>query len=157
MHKILLKEYGIPQSIDELAIGANIVPQKLRILLGKAGDRIAKALTLSSSPFVMDANTIRAVNVAGTIRLSAQIELEVVPKFFGFSETDIHWKEDFYLLSTLSRHGKLLEGDNIHTASSYKSSLYDIAGRALAEGFVPLRRHLLRKYRRNYYEPINGK
>ena len=152
MYRILIQEYGIPKSIDELAVGADTVPQHLRTLLGRAGDRIAKALSLSSSPFVMDSNTVRAVNVAGTIRLSAQIELEVVPKFLGFSENDSHWKDDFYLLSTLSRHGKLLEGDNIHTTSAFRSSLYDIAGRALAEGFVPLRRHLLRKYRRNQFE-----
>jgi len=152
MYRILLHEYGTPKSIEELAVVADTTPQNLRSLLGRAGARIAKALSLSSSPFVMDSNTVRAVNVAGTIRLSSQIELEVVPKYLGFSEDDVHWKEDFYLLSTLSRHGKLLEGDNIHTTSAFRSSLYDIAGRALAEGFVPLRRNLLRKYRRNQFE-----
>ena len=152
MYRILLHEYGTPKNIEELSASADTEPQNLRSLLGRAGARIAKALSLSSSPFVMDSNTVRAVNVAGTIRLSVQIELEVVPKYLGFSEDDVHWKEDFYLLSTLSRHGKLLEGDNIHTISAFRSSLYDIAGRALAEGFVPLRRNLLRKYRRNQFE-----
>lgn len=152
MYKIILQEYGIPRSIEELAYETDIMPQDLRSLLGRAGSRIAKALSLSSSPFVIDSNTVRAINVAGTIRLSVQIELEVVPKFLGFSEEDVKWKEDFYLLSTLSRHGKLIEGDNIHTTSAFRSSLYDIAGRALAEGFIPLRRNLLRKYRRNQFD-----
>lgn len=152
MHRIVLHEYGNPKSIDELAGASGTTALNLRSLLGRASARIAKALSLTSSPFVMDSDTVRAVNVAGTIRLSAQIELEVVPKYLGFSADDIRWKEDFYLLSTLSKHGKLLEGDNIHTVSAFRSSLYDIAGRALAEGFQPLRRHLLRKYRRNQFE-----
>lgn len=152
MYRILLHEYGDPKSITELAASCGTTPQNFCSQLDRASARIAKALSLSSSPFIMDSDTVRAVNVAGTIRLSAQVELEVVPKYLGFSEDDIHWKEDFYLLSILSRHGNLLEGDNIHTSTAFKSSLYDIAGRALAEGFQPLRRQLLRKYRRNRFE-----
>ncbi len=152
MYRIILQEYGIPKNIEELAAGAGTTPQNLRSLLDKAGNRIAKALSLTSNPIVMDSNAVRAVNVAGTIRLSPKIELEIVPKYLGFSENDIRWKEDFYLLSTLSRHGRILEGDNIHTATAFKSTLYDIAGRALAEGFVSLRRHLIRKYRRKKFE-----
>ena len=151
MHKIILREYGPPRNIDELAESCQITPQNLRALLRKANSRIMRALSQSTPPFNMDSDSIRAVNVAGSIRLSAQIELEVVPKYLGFSEEDVNWKEDFCLLATLSRHGRLLEGDNIHTVSAFRSTLYDIAGRALAENFVPLRRHLLRKYRQDQF------
>lgn len=151
MYKIVLYEYGTAESIDALADSCRIAPQSMRLLLRKANARIMRALSLTAAPFIMDSNTVRAANVAGSIRLSAQVELEIVPKYLGFAEEDAHWKEDFYLLSILSKHGRLLEGDNIHTVSAFRSTLYDIAGRALAENFVPLRRHLLRKYRRDQF------
>ena len=152
MYRVILREYGTPENIDALAESCHIPPQTMRTLLRRANVRIMKPLSLTSAPFIMDSDTIRAANIAGTIRLSAQIELEIVPKYLGFNEADAHWKEDFYLLSTLSKHGRLLEGDNIHTVSAFRSTLYDIAGRALAENFVPLRRQLLRKYRRDQFE-----
>lgn len=151
MYKIILREYGTPENIDALADNCHITPQSMRVILRKANTRIMKSLSQNAVPFVIDSDTVRAANIAGVIRLSAQIELEVFPKYLGFSEDDVHWKEDFYLLSTLSKHGRLLEGDNIHTVSAYRSTLYDIAGRALAENFIPLRRHLLRKYHRDQF------
>ncbi|KEF39703.1 McrBC 5-methylcytosine restriction system component [Schinkia azotoformans MEV2011] len=152
MHRIILQEYGTQINIEEIADNCNITAQSMRALLRKANSRIMTALSLRTNPLIMDSDTVRAVNIAGAIRLSAQIELEIMPKYLGFSENDTHWKEDFYLLSTLSKHGRLLEGDNIHTVTAYRSSLYDIAGRALAENFVPLRRNMLRKYRRDLFE-----
>ena len=152
MHKIYLQEYGEPKNIEKLAEECKLTAQSLRSLLTKAGDRISSALKPASGPFVFGSGTVRAAGIAGTIRLSAQIELEIVPKFLGFSENDVRWKDDFYLLTTLSKHGKLLEGDNIHAGSAFKSSLYDIAGRMLADDFVRLRRNLQRKYRRRQFE-----
>lgn len=155
MHKIVFQEYGLPININIIADNCHTTPQNLRSLLIKANARIMKALSMNSAPFVMDSDTVRAVNVAGAIRLSAQIELEIIPKYLGFSDQDVNWKEDFYLLATLSKHGRLLEGDNIRTISAFRSTLFDIAGRALAENFVPLRRHLLRKYRRDKFEEFS--
>ncbi len=152
MYKIVLHEYGPAENIDVLANRCRIAPQNMRILLRKANARIMKALSLTAAPLIMGPDTVRAANVAGSIRLSVQVELEIVPKYLGFAESDVHWKEDFYLLSTLSKYGRLLEGDNIHTVSAFRSTLYDIVGRALAENFIPLRRQLLRKYRRNQFD-----
>lgn len=151
MHRILLREYGRAENISSLANTCQISVENMRNLLSKANDRIIKALSLDSAIFILDSDSVRAINVAGLIRLSTKIELEVVPKYLGFCEDDVNWKEDFFLLSTLAKHGRLLEGENIHTDSGFRSTLYDLAGRVLAENFVPLKRQLLRKYRRDQF------
>lgn len=99
MHRIILQEYGTQINIEEIADNCNITAQSMRALLRKANSRIMTALSLRTNPLIMDSDTVRAVNIAGAIRLSAQIELEIMPKYLGFSENDTHWKEDFYLLS----------------------------------------------------------
>lgn len=148
MKRIQLEEYGEARSLDVLSEQVGINTVELQRLFQLANLKIKKTTHLKIDPIVCEYGKVYASAIAGTIKLSNQVELEIIPKYIKHSMGEKSWKEDLYLLSTISKYGKLLSNEGIRSSTSSKSSLYDLAGRTLAEQYNELQRHPLRKYRK---------
>jgi 5-methylcytosine-specific restriction enzyme subunit McrC len=144
-----LVEYGQPVDLTaDIAVAAGVDRGKARELLERAGERVARTLGFSSNPIQIDANGIRVVDVAGMIRLGPSLELEIAPKFLGLDRDDPRWREDFYFLANLSRHGRLLASERLKASSGAPRDLAALVARSLAGMYRDNRRKPLRSYRR---------
>lgn len=94
----------------------------------------------------MDAKGTRAIDFAGLIRLAPSLELEVAPKFLGLA--DATWREDFFFLSTLSRHGRLLATERLSASGGTPRDLSTLVARAITSMYEVRKRRPLRSYRR---------
>lgn len=116
----------------------------------KANKRISASLKINRDALQITDGRLRALGVSGVIQLTKDVEIEVIPKFLG-NDTTVDWKETIYLLSTLSKHGSILTAERITSSTSYLNSLYEIAGRILANEYLKCRRKPVRKYRKERF------
>ena len=115
-------------------------------LLRRAGERLARELGLTATPLRVDAGTVTVMEVAGLIRVSPSLELEVVPKFLGWHSE--RWREDFFLLAALSRFGKLLPREDLGSSYSRRGDLATLVSRSLIAMYEARMRRNLRVYRK---------
>lgn len=120
----------------------------IRQLLKVAGDRVAAKLHLSQSPLDLTAEMVRATDIAGLLRIGPGIELEIAPKFLGGEASHAGWREDFFFLALLSRHGHLLSADRLRALAVHNVDLATLVGRALVQLYWDNHRRPLRTYRR---------
>lgn len=147
--RIELIEYGTGIDLKQLEVHCDS-SQDLNDSIVAANKRICKKLGLQKNPLVISDGRLRVCGIAGIVRLTKKIELEVVPKFLSHTK-NASWKETLYLLSVLSKHGGILANERILSSTSYIASLYDIAGRILAQEFQKNRRKPIRKYRKESF------
>jgi hypothetical protein len=114
----------------------------------EAGNRAASSLRLNYNPISVDAKGTRAIDFAGLIRLAPSLELEVAPKFLGLDDTDAAWREDFFFLSTLSRHGRLLASERLSASGGTPRDLSTLVARSIISMYEARKRRPLRSYRR---------
>lgn len=139
-------EYAKPVPLhEEIARETNLSPSKAQDLLLRAGDRIRAILGLESVPLSLTTDKIQFQNVAGLLVLASGLELEIAPKFLGNAPG---WREDFFLLATLSHHGRLLDNENLKSSAHASSDLATLIGRSLIEMYWTNQRRPLRTYRR---------
>lgn len=149
--RIELTEYGTGVDLKQLEVHCDSL-QDLNDSIVAANKRICQKLGLQKNPLVLSDRRLRVCGIAGIVRLTKKIELEIVPKFLSHT-TNSSWKETLYLLSVLSKHGGILTNERILSSTSYIASLYDIAGRILAQEFQKNHRKPIRKYRKeNFYD-----
>ena len=139
-------EYAKPTPLhEEIARGSDLSPSKAKELLLRAGDRVRDILGLNSVPLSIAADRIQFQNVAGLLVLASGLELEIAPKFLGSAPG---WREDFFLLATLSHDGRLLDNENLKASAHTSSDLATLIGRSLVEMYWRNQRRPLRTYRR---------
>ncbi|WP_258170780.1 McrC family protein [Burkholderia multivorans] len=144
-----LVEYGAPVDLSNSiveAIGADRA--KANSLLMAAGNRVATSLKLNYNPIVADADGARAIDFAGLIRLAPSLELEIAPKFLGLDNSHAAWREDFFFLSTLSRHGRLLASERLSASGGTPRDLSTLVARSITSMYEARKRRPLRSYRR---------
>lgn len=107
--------------------------------------RVRRLLRLETSPVSWTDAGLQFQNIAGILAVAPQLELEIAPKFLGNSPG---WREDFFLLATLSAHGRLLDREGLSSSSHETSDLATLIGRNLVEVYNQNRRRPLRAYRR---------
>ncbi len=151
MNKIQLEEYGESVLFNEISKNISISNGEIKRLFQIANNKIKKALRLKRDPLIFEHDKVSAQSVAGTIKLSNRIELEIYPKFLKQRAKTIAWKEDFYLLSAMSKYGKLLSSEGIKSSTAMRSSLYELAARTLAEQYLMNHRFPIRKYRKDEF------
>lgn len=147
--RIELIEYGSGIELKQLEVHCDS-SQELNDSIAAVNKRICKKLNLQKNPLVISDGRLRVCGIAGMVRLTKNIEIEVVPKFLSHAK-NTSWKETLYLLSVLSKHGGILTNERILSSTSYIASLYDIAGRILAQEFQKNRRKPIRKYRKDSF------
>ena len=147
--RLSLVEYGAPVDlIHDIAEALGVDRAKANSLLVGAGSRAASSLGLRYNPVNIDAKGVRAIDFAGLLRLAPSLELEVAPKFLGLDAVDATWREDFFFLSTLSRHGRLLASDRLSAAGGAPRDLSTLVARSVTSMYESLKRRPLRGYRR---------
>lgn len=147
--RLSLVEYGAPVDLSrEIAATIGVDRTKANSLLTDAGARAGSSLGLKYNPISVDAKGARAIDFAGLIRLAPSLELEVAPKFLGLDEADAAWREDFFFLSTLSRHGRLLATERLSASGGTPRDLSTLVARAITSMYETRKRRPLRSYRR---------
>lgn len=145
--RLSLVEYGSPVELSrQIAAASGIDRAKADSLLLAAGSRAAASLALNYNPIRVDAKGVRAVDFAGMLRLAPALELEVAPKFLGADDSDAGWREDFFFLSTLSRHGRLLYAEHLTAAGGAPRDLATLVARAITGMYAQHKRRPLRSY-----------
>lgn len=140
--KLSLIEYGSGVEVTE-----DIYP-----LIYRANRIVQRALRLKRNALIISDGKLRALGIAGVMRLSKNIELEIIPKMLDEQE-ESSWKESLFLLAALSKYGNIVTAEHIHSSAAYKDSLYDIAARILAREYSSHHRKLIRQYHRErFYE-----
>lgn len=147
--RLSLVEYGAPVDlIREISAAVGVDRAKASSLLLEAGNRVASSLGLRYNPISVDAKGTRAVDFAGLIRLAPSLELEVAPKFLGLDCSNEAWREDFFFLSTLSRHGRLLATERLSASGGAPRDLSTLVGRSITSMYEARKRRPLRSYHR---------
>jgi len=147
--RLSLVEYGQPIDLcSEVSKATGLDRLHAEQLLLNSGARVARSLGFSSNPIVVDAKGVRATDFAGLIRLGPSLELEIAPKFLGLDDDDSRWREDFFFLSTLSKHGCLLAGEKISSSGGAPRDLATLVAKSLVEMYESLKRRPIRTYRR---------
>ena len=148
--RFTLVEYGEGIDADCLLLEDGVTLSALNRLIEKANLIIQRSLGISRTPLVLSDGKLRALGIAGSIKLSKTIELEIVPKMLE-DVKDSNWKESLFLLAALSKYGNIISTNHIHSATAYKDSLYDIAGRILSREYLSNRRKPIRQYRKEQF------
>lgn len=147
--RLSLVEYGSPvEVVQKIAAAIGIGRAEAKAMLMDAGNRAALSLGLGYNPISVSEKGARATDFAGLIRLAPSLELEVAPKFLGLDEFDARWREDFFFLSTLSRHGRLLASERLLASGGTPRDLATLVARSLTGMYADLKRRPLRSYRR---------
>lgn len=144
-----LVEYGKPKDlVQAIDTETQTGRAEARRILSEAGNRIAGNLGFKNSPIQLKSAGVKAVDFAGLVRLSPSMELEVAPKFLGLDDSDTSWREDFFFLSTLSRHGRLLASESLSATGGSPQNLATLVARSMAGMYQASMRRPLRSYRR---------
>lgn len=147
--KITVVEYSAGVSLDTIFHN----PADFDEICGgvhKANRRISANLKIKRDTLQIYDGRLRAIGIAGVIQLTRNVELEIMPKFLG-NNVGADWKATLYLLSTLSKYGSILTAERITASTSYLNSLYEIAGRILAQEYLKCRKKPLRQYRKERF------
>lgn len=147
--KLSLVEYGRGIDLDNLFI-QSVSLENVKSLLERANSIIKRALGIKRDTLVISNGNLRALGVAGVMRLSKDIELEIIPKMLKDDDSS-DWKESLFLLAALSKYGNIITSEHIHSNTAYIDSLYDIAGRILAREYSKNQRKPIRQYRRSRF------
>lgn len=146
-------EYGQPAALaDKISEGSGLSVSHVRDLLGRSAARVARVLGLEATPVSWSDGNVQFRDLAGILLLAPRLELEVAPKFLGDSPG---WREDFFLLATLSRHGRLLDREGLHSSPRETSDLATLIGRSFVEMYQRNRRRPLRAYRQLPYSAFS--
>lgn len=120
-------------------------PDEMRLLVDKASSRVTALLGLSESPLWLHGDHLEAGGVAGLVRLSRRVELEISPKFL--SPADATWREDFFYLANLSSRGRVLSKEELASSGLVRNDLASIVGRTFVNEFQRHARRPPREYR----------
>lgn len=146
-NRFSLVEYDPPVPlIGQIAGETGLSASRVTELMQNAGERVTRSLGFSNTPLQIAGQRVQATDFAGLLRVSPAIELEVAPKFLGSSSSG--WREDFFFLAMLSRHGRLLSSDRLRAVSSPNTDLATLVSRALVQMFWDQHRRPIRTYRR---------
>lgn len=145
--RFTLVEYEAPLSmVGTMAQETGLPPQKIYEYLQRAGERAAHVLNFSNNPLSIVGNRVQAIDFAGLLRAGPAVELEIVPKFLGGGVEG--WREDFFFLAMLSRHGRLLSSERLRALTSANADLLTLVARAFVQMFWDQHRRPVRKYRK---------
>ena len=147
--KLSLVEYSSGIDLDSL-YSRSVILEGIKSLVERANSIIKRALGIKRDVLIISDGNLRALGIAGTIRLSKDVELEIIPKMLN-EENNTDWKEALFLLAALSKYGNIITSEHIHSNTAYKDSLYDIAGRILAREYSNNKRKPIRQYRREHF------
>src|SRR6266403_4825312 len=117
IRRLSIVEYGAATNIEQEALRLGITSEVLRKVLEQAASRLSDVLQVSD-PILFERGGFRVAGVAGLIRLTNWLELEVCPKFLD--PADAGWRDDFFLIATLTRYGRVLPKEALQSGAKEK-------------------------------------
>jgi hypothetical protein len=140
-------EYQEAEGVVAVASNATGIPEnEVARLLTVTGERLRESLRTGGPPFQVGRDSVLVADVAGLLRLSPVLELEIAPKFLGNEWPS--WREDFFVLATLSRHGRVLPRSRVAAGHGARDDLATLIGRSMVGAYWENHRRPLRTYRR---------
>jgi hypothetical protein len=143
-------------SADALAAAADalgITVSEVGVLLESANQRLMRQLNLATPPIKVHSAGLRVEDIAGLVRVSQRFELEVAPKFLARDSPT--WRGDFFVVATLSNHGRVLPQDRLIAGFGERGDLATLVGRAIVEMYWTNARRPLRTYRRTTWRDFS--
>lgn len=125
----------------------------LRSRLIELSDRLRRELRPNGEPFMLSDDSIRVNWIAGLIRLTPEVNLEIVPKCFDAANPE--WQDDFLLLAAVARLGRLFLRENISAGLLEKHrDVLNLLAATYLDYFERLIRVPIREYiRSSWIEP----
>jgi 5-methylcytosine-specific restriction enzyme subunit McrC len=115
-------------------------------LLTNAGERLRQRLGLGDeNPIKADGNKAKISGLAGVVRLTPTVEIDLAPKFLGHSYSG--WREDFIAISNITGEGRLLTGEPVYARYGASSDLASLIGRMFVDDYWRNHRQPLRVYK----------
>lgn len=152
MIRISITEYGPPVKLDySLLQVTGLTKLQINDLILRAGMKVGKLLGFSRNPITIQDEGIRAEKIAGIIRVTKGLELEIAPKYLGSEAENKNWREDFFYLSMLSRHGSLLVNDRLTAKTGEPVHLNTLLARSMIDLFWENHRRPLRTYNKHRF------
>jgi 5-methylcytosine-specific restriction enzyme subunit McrC len=149
IRRLSIVEYGAATNIEQEALRLGITSEVLRKVLEQAASRLSDVLQISD-PILFERGGFRVAGVAGLIRLTNWLELEVCPKFLD--PADAGWRDDFFLISTLTRYGRVLPKEAIQSGAKEKYSLADLVALTVLEMYEANKARPLRVYKKRVWK-----
>lgn len=149
MARFSVVEYGAPASLLPSIAGAmgRGVPEAARLLLD-VGGRVARQVRLKKSPIEVSGSHVSSSKVAGVVHLGRSCELEISPKFLGRHTDGAGWREDFFFLAMLSRHGHVLSSDRIRADTGADRDLDSLLAQAITDMYWEHHHRPVRSYKK---------
>lgn len=142
-------EYASPAPlIAPMASALGCGREAMARLVTDRGARIALTLGATENPLTVAGLSISAQKVAGVVRLAPYAELEIAPKFLGVGDAAEGWREDFFFIAVLSKHGHLLELERISASTQQANDLSSLIAQAITGMYWQEHRRPIRTYRR---------
>lgn len=148
MDRLVLQELrSKPGAVREIANLSGISEAQVLVHLRELNDRVRTLLGYEDDPItVSSSGALKADGVAGLLRLTASVELEVVPKFLDPNSST--WRSDFFLLAVLVKTGHLLLHDEISAGTQDRGDLTTLIARSFLTLYAGNERRPIRGYRR---------
>lgn len=149
--RLTLTEYVWHQNFISDATRATGLPRSRIVeLIDLTSGRLSKLLGLSDPPLQTQNDAVKISGCAGLVRVSPTLELEVMPKFL--SANDSTWREDFFLIATLSRTGRILTNERVRSGYDHERDLATLVGNTMVEMYWENHRRPIRLYRQRKWK-----
>lgn len=147
IHRLSVTEYeddsdAILQASEQLGVRANEVVR----MLNASNERLRRQFSAKNGPLIVREETLRVENLAGLLRLSPSVELEIAPKFLGARWPA--WRSDFFVVASLSQRGYILPSERLRAGTGDRGDLATLVARTIIEMYWDLHRKPLRTYTR---------
>ena len=150
MARFSVVEYGQPVNLlPSVAASIGKGTAEAARHIADAGARIARQVGLKKSPIEVSGPLVSSSKVAGLLHLGRSCELEIAPKFLGEHADGAGWREDFFFLAMLSKHGHVLASDRIRADTDVDSDLDSLLARAITEMYWEHHHRPIRSYKRS--------
>lgn len=147
-------EYVTSTDVMPALVAAGMTTTQATAVLARNSARLRRSLGLpeGDGPFIIDGETLKIVDVAGVVRLSPGVELDIAPKFLGFEYPG--WREDLLAISNYTQRGKFT-AQHVRARVGHTGDLASTIGRAFVDEFWRHYRKPLRLYREQRWRDLS--
>jgi 5-methylcytosine-specific restriction enzyme subunit McrC len=144
--RVPVTEHLASAEVIPTLVEAGMTSTEAVAVLARNSARLRRSLRLpdGDGPLVVDGEFVKAVDVAGVVRLAPGIELDIAPKFLGFEHPT--WREDLLAISNYTQRGRIISR-NVAAGIGHAGDLASLIGRVFVGEFWRHYRKPLRVYR----------
>lgn len=144
--RVSVREWESSSAPYDALLQSGLEADQAVAVLAKVAASISRELP--SAQLRITGRMVLARGIAGILRLTPRVELEIVPKFL---DTEKHWQNDFFQLALLTRYARLMGFAPVSASVAQASDLSSIVARNLlsmirANRRAPLRTYMVRRW-----------